>query len=155
MDRIIQFFKKMNLYNEAYFSKIQEKTKIYNFSYEEIKDFIGCYPIYNEKEEVIDFKMILPKIYSFCDELIYVHEYTHAFDLEDHSEIFPNIMEAYYICMYIHDVNLKLEMLSDMRRKIRHIEDISHRIGVQIKIMIMEENIYGIQSRNKRCYFKK
>lgn len=47
-----------------------KKIRKYIHLYKEIKGFIGCYLVYNEKEEIIDFKKILPQIPYFYDELI-------------------------------------------------------------------------------------
>lgn len=133
MNRIIQFFKSMNLYDQKYFEQIQNKTTIYNKSYEEIRDFVGCYLIY-QNNEIIDFKLILPNIKSIEDELIYVHEYSHALFLEDKSEIFPNIMEAYFINLYVTDLELKKKILDNIKIQLKKEEDINHKIGVKVKL---------------------
>lgn len=134
MERVIDFFKNMNLYDKDYFEKIKKRTTIYNKPYEEIKDFVGCYPIYKDKE-IIDFKLILPMINSVADELIYVHEYSHALFLKDKSEIFPNIMEAYFINLYIRNIEIKKELLKNIQIQLENTEDINHKIGIKIKLM--------------------
>ena len=43
-----------NLYDAEYFEKIKNNTRVYNKTYEEIKDFVGCYPIYDDNKNIID-----------------------------------------------------------------------------------------------------
>lgn len=129
MERIVNFFKDIGLYNEDYFNMLISNTKIINKPYNEIMDFVGCFKSENSC------KVILPKIKNFNDELIYVHEYTHALFLDDENEIFPNIMEALYINYYVDDINLKKELILKIKSEIKKSNSKGHVIGKKVKIM--------------------
>lgn len=129
MERVINFFKDIGLYNEDYFNRLFQNTKIIDKPYNEIMGFVGCF-------KVNDFcKIILPKINSFNDELIYIHEYTHALFLEDNDEMFPNIMEALYINYYVSDINLKKELILKTNEEIKNSYSKEHSLAKKIKIM--------------------
>ena len=136
---VIDFFKKQNLYNEQYFKKIEANTKIYDRSYEEIKELVGCFPIYDNENNIIDVKLILPKIKNIYDVLIYVHEYTHALFIEDENEIFPNIMEAIFINKYC-DEQTKAEIIEKTKTEILKETDENHIVGKKVKIMSIKKS---------------
>ena len=127
-EEVIIFFKYMQLYNEEYFNKIKENTKVINKPYEEIKDFVGCFKINN------DFRLILPKLESIDDILIYIHEYTHALFLDDETEIFPNLMEAIYINNFIDDKTIKKDLLNKTKDELNNSTSKNHIIGKKVKI---------------------
>ncbi len=128
MDKIITFFKEMGFYNEEYFRKIQNNTKIYNKPYEEIQDFIGCFPFYNEKKEIIGFRLILSPLCSIYNERIYIHEYTHALFLEDEGELFPSIMEVLYINRYVKNKKDKKTLLYFIEQQLQREGDENHKM---------------------------
>lgn len=129
MSNVINFFKSMSLYNKDYFDYLKANTKVIDMPYSSIKDFVGCFVIGNEC------KLILPKINSIYDELIYVHEYTHALFLDDEKEIFPNLMEALYINKYVKDGNLKNEIIKSIYKEIKDSSDENHIIGKKFKLI--------------------
>lgn len=134
LETVIHFFKEQNLYDEEYFKLIEKNTKVYNKPYEEIKEFIGCYPTYNEDGNIVDFKLILPKIKTIDDILIYIHEYSHALFMDDEHEIFPNIMESLFInrcCCQ----ETKQQIINRTLQEIETSSENKHKIGKKIKIM--------------------
>lgn len=130
MDRIIEFFKNMDLYDETYFNYLKENTKVINMPYRDIIDFVGCFKI-----DDYHCRLILPKINSFRDELIYVHEYSHALFLDDELEIFPNIMEAYYINYYLDDINSKKDIIKELKKELNISVSNNHIVGKKIKLL--------------------
>ena len=132
-DRIIEFFKNMNLYNEEYFNYLNDNTKVINKPYFEIIDFVGCYKMDD------GCRLILPRINSFEDELIYVHEYSHALFPDDELEIFPNIMEALYINKYL-DESKKEDLINKLKSDIIKTIDENHLVGKKIKLMSIDNN---------------
>lgn len=128
MNRIINFFKKMNLYDEKIFANIKRNTKVIDKPYEEIMDFVGCF----KKDDT--FKLVLPTIKNIKDELIYIHEYTHIL-LNDESEIYPNIMEAIYINNYL--LKEKEEMIKTTYAEIENSDSIDHIIGKKVKLLFI------------------
>ena len=131
-DEIIKFFKSMNLYNEEYFNKIKINTKVINKPYEEIKDFVGCFKTNN------DFKLILPKLESIEDILIYIHEYTHCLFLDDDSEIIPNILEAFYVKKCVFDLKTRLEIIKKVEEEIKNSVSKKHIDGKKVKIYLIK-----------------
>ena len=129
MDKIINFFKQMNMYDEHYFNYLKQNTKIIDKPYNEIKEFVGCFKIDNKC------RLVLPKINNINDELIYIHEYTHALFLDDELEIFPNIMEAIYINQNITDLNIKNQLIKKTKVEIENTDSFNHKIGKKVKLL--------------------
>lgn len=129
---VIEFFKYMNLYNEDIFSKLEENTKIIDKPYNEIFDLVGCYKVNDSC------KLILPKIYTIYDVLIWIHEYSHALFLEDELEIFPNIMEAYFLNKFIDNIELKKDIVNNTNEIIKNSESYNHIIGNKIKLHLIK-----------------
>lgn len=97
---IIDFFESINMYDKDYFDLMKEKTVILTEEYDEIKDKIGFYPIY-EENKMIDFKLYLPEPIGLKGILVYINQYAHALFPEDKSEIFPNILEVLFLNTYL------------------------------------------------------
>ena len=135
MNRVINFFKIMGFYNEDYFDYLNINTKIIDKNYNDLKDFIGCFKVEN------DCKLILPKIHNIYDELIYVHEYSHALFLDDDLELFPNVMEALYIDMYVSDIELKKEIINNICKEKNNNNDKKHLIGKKTKLLLLNKEI--------------
>lgn len=137
---VINFFKEIGLYNEEYFIKIKNNTIIFNKPYEEIKDFVGCYPIYDDSK-IVNFKLILPKIRNIYDILIYIHEYAHVLFIDDELEIFPNIMEGMFINKYILDSKLCNDMMIHTLQEINNSKSEAHIVGKRIKLLYIKQNL--------------
>lgn len=127
---IVKFFKDIGFYNKEYFEKISKNTTVVNKDYKEIIDFVGFYP---EK-----FKLVLPKIKSVSDILIWIHEYSHALFPEDTDELFPNLMEAYYINNYIKDQSIKNSIKSEIELSINKSKCINHTIAQKNKLKMIK-----------------
>ena len=126
---IIDFFKGMDLYNEEYFDKID--VIVVDKKYEDIKEFVGFYPD--------SFKMIVPKIKTIYDVLIWVHEYSHALFPEDDDEIFPNLMEAYFINKYISSNRIKNRIMKKTQNEIKECDDIEYNVAKRIKLSAISQ----------------
>ena len=126
---VIKFFKDMGFYNEDYFNKIKNNTTVVDKDYNEIIDFVGFYPD--------GFKLVLPKIKTMSDVLIWIHEYSHALFPEDSNEIFSNIMEAYFINMYIEDIEEVKKLKEQFNSSIKKSKSINHVIAQKIKLNII------------------
>ena len=125
MEQVISFFKEMGFYNEEYFKLINKKTLVINKDYEEIKEFVGFYPE--------NFKLILPKIKSNRDILIWIHEYSHALFPNDNDELFPNIMESIYINNYVSKKE-KEELKNKVLDEISHSNSNKHTLAKKMKL---------------------
>ena len=129
---VIDFFKEIGFYNKEYFELIKNSTTIVDEEYENIIDLVGFYPNI--------FKLILPKIKSYRDILIWIHEYTHALFPDDSDEIFPNLMEAYYINMYIKDKKIVNKLINKTKNEIDKSNDLEHTIAKKIKLNTITMN---------------
>ena len=127
---VINFFKDMGFYNKEYFDKIKNNTTVVNKDYKEIIEFVGFYPD--------GFKLILPKIKSVSDILIWIHEYSHALFPEDTDELFPNLMEAYYINNYVMDMNIKNSIKKEIILSINKSKCINHTIAQKNKLKMIK-----------------
>lgn len=78
MNRLIEFFKSEDMYDEEFFEYI--KTKVHVFPSDVDLDFIGCFPKV-ENEKLVDIKLSVPEIKTLKNFLVNIHEYTHAYDL--------------------------------------------------------------------------
>lgn len=75
MNRLIEFFKSEDMYNEEFFEYIE--NKVHKVTDE--KEF-GCFPIV-ENEKLVDIKLCVPEIKTLKNFLVNIHEYTYAMDL--------------------------------------------------------------------------
>ncbi len=129
MDKIINFFKYIGIYDEEYFQELQKNTYFIDGEYEEICEFIGCF-IKNDDE----YRIMLPIMKTDFEVLIGIHEYTHMLFLDDNSEIFPNLMEAIYINNFIDDISIKKQMFNMTKEQLDRAVDQNHIIGKKVKI---------------------
>ena len=133
MDMVINFFKEMNLYDEQLFKNLENRIVIFDKPYEEIKEFVGCYQINGE------YKLILPKLNSELDTLVYIHEYTHAIFIDDKEEIFPNVMEAMYIKKYINDKKTLDQIKEKAVNIINNSNSDKHVVANKVKLKLISE----------------
>lgn len=129
---VISFFQKIGLYDKEYFKYIKKNTTVVDKNYEDIIEFVGFYPD--------TFKLILPKIKTYQDILIWIHEYSHALFPDDKDEIFPNLMEAYFINMYINDTYEIDKLIDKTKNEINNSKDIEHTIAKKIKLNTITRN---------------
>ena len=126
MEEVITFFKEMGFYDYNYFNYIKQNTIVVDKPYEEIEGFVAFYP------DV--FKLILPSIKTYRDILIWIHEYSHALFPDDNDEIFPNIMEAFYVINYIDDKDLVDELVDYTIGEISRTKDPNHISAKRMKL---------------------
>ena len=125
-NRVIEFYKKMGLYTEKLFKMIKDNTILIDYY-----DSIFCFVFIKEDGS---FRLVLPKISSVFDELVWVHEYAHAIFL-DEDEIFPNIMESYFINMYIED---KEPIIKRIQEEIDNSVSENHTLSKKIKLLLIK-----------------
>lgn len=81
--RLIDFFKQENLYNEEFFNYIEDKIVIVPSDTDTF--WFGCHPII--KEDIIkDIRLVVPEIKKEKDMLVNIHEFTHALELYEEIE---------------------------------------------------------------------
>lgn len=77
MNRLIEFFKSEEMYDENFFEYIKTRTHEYPNTKSE---FFGCYPKV-ENNILKDINLVVPKIETLKDLLVNIHDYTYAYDL--------------------------------------------------------------------------
>jgi hypothetical protein len=127
-NRVIDFYQRIGLYDEELFKKIKERTTIIDGNNSVAIDFYGVYL----KDD--EFSIVLPKITSVFEEVIWVHEYAHIIlhlYLDDDSELFPNLMESYFINMYVDD---KTDIIKRTEEEIERSQSVEHTLAKKIKL---------------------
>ena len=127
---IVRFFENEGFYNEVYFKIMEKKTIIINKNYEDIVELIGVV----QNEDGTDFRIYLPKITCFKDFLIHVHEYSHSLFLDDDDELFPNIMELYFIKKYVKNIKILNDIIYHTINEINNSIDDKHTIAKKVKL---------------------
>ena len=127
---IKNFFEYMGFYNENYFRIIEKKTIIIKRPYELIIELVGVF----QNEDGTDFRIYLPELSCIKDYLIHVHEYSHVMFLEDNDEIFPNLMEVYFIKRYIKNIDIINSIINHTKVEIEESNDDNHTIAKRVKL---------------------
>ena len=79
-DILINFFNKYEFYDKKIFEYIEKNSMIIDINRDKNLVFIGCFPKV-EKDILVGFKIILPKIVDDKTLFIWLHEYLHAISL--------------------------------------------------------------------------
>ena len=79
MERVIDFFKQENIYDEDFFIYI--KSKVHYLPYNADLGWFGCFPILDDHNILIDIRLLVPKIETEKNLLINLHEFFHAYEL--------------------------------------------------------------------------
>ena len=79
MNLVEEFFKKENIYNEDFFEYI--KNRVHYLPYNVSLDWFGCFPILDENNILIDFRIFVPTIKTEKNILVNIHEIYHGYEL--------------------------------------------------------------------------
>lgn len=72
------FMKQNNMYDKEFINYLKDKTKIINIH---DKKWVGCFPILASDNKLISIRLLIPKLETVSDLLVWIHEYTHAYEL--------------------------------------------------------------------------
>lgn len=125
-NRVIEFYKKLGLYNEELFKYLRNNTLLVDSNQ---YDFYGVFT-----KDDGNYRMILPKISSIFDEIVWVHEYAHII-LNTGEEIMPNIMESLFINMYCDN---KEDVIKRTQEEISSSVSEEHTLAKKIKLLIIK-----------------
>ena len=84
-DKIIDFFKRHNMYDEKTFKYLQANSTMIDYRCDEERAFIGCFYILNKKEELERLQLNIPYVYDDKTALINIHEIVHG--IENYSKL--------------------------------------------------------------------
>ena len=78
--KIIEFFKKHNMYDEEMFKYLQEHSTMIDYNDEEQRPFIGCFYILDRLGRLQDISLFIPYVNGEETMLISIHEITHGIE---------------------------------------------------------------------------
>lgn len=70
------FMKENNMFSNEFINYLKDKTKILD-----MYGWFGCFPICDKDNKLISIRLLIPELNSIDDLLIWIHEYTHAYEL--------------------------------------------------------------------------
>ena len=154
--KLIEFFKRHNMYEENMFNYLQNNTMMIDYKNEDERDFIGCFYIFlNGKLDKIC--LVLPYLMDDMTTLINIHEITHGIymykllgkkvTIKKDIEVLPMLYER----IYINETNSKelLELANDLDKKIRH-ED-NYLLGLKLRDELLRIYNYDFEDINKKA----
>ena len=104
--KLIDFFKRHNLYDKEMFDYFSLNSSMIDYRYEEQRDFIGCFWKF-KNNVLVKFHLVLPYVYNDITMLISIHEIVHGilayktlnkkFNLDLDCESLPMLYEKIYI----------------------------------------------------------
>ena len=84
-EKIIDFFKRHNMYDEKTFKYLQNNSTMIDYRNVEERAFIGCFYVLNKKEELERLQINIPYVYDDITALINIHEIVHG--IENYSKL--------------------------------------------------------------------
>lgn len=162
--KLIDFFKKHNLYDEKMFKYFSENCTMIDYRDDEQRVYIGTFYFIDKNKKLLKIHLNVPYIYDDKTMLISIHEFIHAILLYkkiDHKinlgldrEALPMLYEK----IYINDVNSH-ELISYGKYLDSLIcnEDEQYNIGLMIRdelLSIYNYNIYSMDKKAKKLVKK-
>lgn len=157
-DKILDFFKKHNLYEKEMFDYLQSHTDMIDYQIEEERDFIGCaYAINHYTKRLDRFRMGLPYVYDDITALINIHEIVHGIEGYKHlnkkftpgmtCEALPLVYEKIYIAE-----NPSKELIAYwnyLNSRIKEDSDIQYRFGLSVRDELFSKYVDDYKKMNK------
>lgn len=78
--KVINFFKKHNMYDERLFKYLKENSTLLDYAYEEQRFMIGCFYILDKHNILRGLRLNLPYVTDEKTALINIHELTHGIE---------------------------------------------------------------------------
>ena len=78
--KLIDFFKKHNMYDEEMFKYITEQSTMIDYDDPDQRCFVGCFYILDKNGKLTGLKLNLPYVNSEETMLISIHELTHGYE---------------------------------------------------------------------------
>lgn len=105
--KLIDFFKRHNLYDEEMFNYFQNNSIMVDYMLEESHDIIGTYYIFSKNNKLKSLYLVIPYLYDERTMLISIHEIVHAICIynrlnkslliDESIEILPMLYEKIYV----------------------------------------------------------
>lgn len=87
------FMKQNSMYNKDFIDCLSDKVRIIDT---DDKSWFGCFPILDRKNRLVGIRLLIPKLNSIDNLLVWIHEYTHAYELYNKlgMEYIENIIQS-------------------------------------------------------------
>ena len=85
--------KQNSMYNKDFIDYLSDKVRIIDT---DDKSWFGCFPILDRKNRLVGIRLLIPKLNSIDNLLVWIHEYTHAYELYNKlgMEYIENIIQS-------------------------------------------------------------
>lgn len=155
--KVIDFFKRHNMYEKNMFDYLQENTIMINYSDEDEKDFIGCFYIFNKNNILKKISLCIPYLMDDITTLINIHEITHGIYmykyldkkvyLKEDIEVLPMLYER----IYINETNNKelLQFANDLDKKIKY--EYNYLLGLKLRDELLRIYNYDFEDINRKA----
>ena len=156
--KLIEFFKKHNLYDEKMFNYFSENCGMIDYRDDEQRAFIGTFYFVDKNKKLLKIHLNIPYIYDEITMLISIHEFIHAIllykkighklNLGLDLEALPMLYEK----IYINDTNSpKLISYGKYLDSLIGDEDEQYSIGLMIRDELLNIYNYNISSMDKKA----
>lgn len=156
--RIIEFFKRHNLYEEEMFKYLSENSMMIDYQDDDQRAFIGCYYILNKKGVLERIQLNIPYVYDDATALINVHEIVHGIiyykklgkkiKIDVTVEALPMLYEKLYILENPSEAFIKYgEYLDSI---IKNNPQKEYKFGLDVREELLKEYDYNMKKMSKK-----
>ena len=87
------FMKQNSMYNKDFIDYLSDKVRIIDT---DDKSWFGFFPILDRKNRLVGVRLLIPKLNSIDNLLVWIHEYTHAYELYNKlgMEYIENVIQS-------------------------------------------------------------
>ena len=152
--KLIEFFKKHNLYEEEIFDYIRNNLTLVDYDDDTQNIFIGCYYMTDKKNILKGFKLYVPRIYNDITMIVSIHEFVHAiisykylgkkYIVDITSEALPMLYEKIYI-----NEHPLIKYGNKLDEMINTNNNDSYSFGLNVRDTLIENYDYNIENSKK------
>ena len=153
--RVLDFFKKHNLYDDDIFKFISNNTIYINYNTIKDRCFIGTYWSVDKNNKLSRIKVVIPSVIDDVTLLINIHEIVHAIELYGYigkkyvEPIYVEVLPIFYEKLYIKEnPSIGLEKYNEyVDERIIESEKLKYLIGLRLQDKLFEN--YNNQNLDK------
>lgn len=156
--RIIDFFKRHNLYDEEMFDHLQKNSLKAHYCDSNERSKIKCRTILNKNGKVLDYLIVLPDVTDHITMLIQLHEIAHGIVaykflgkkyIKEYSEVLSFLVEK----LYINEMNDSkvTEFSNYLDNLINEEDELSYKFGLYASEELIDDFDGDINKMNKDC----
>ena len=141
--RIIEFFKKHNMYDPVMFEYLQENSMMIDYRDPDQQDFVGCFYKLNKNDILTNVYLNLPYVYDEKTMLISIHEITHG--IENYLKIGKRFKED----ITLEALPLLYEKLYIMENPSDELAEYASYLDAKITKSCQQEYQFGLKIREE------